>query len=76
MRAEGLHDLPLARKPRIDQGGSSGENPSKRLVKPAQELVKSITETGSKMHEPKTYDETVNDLIIRNRWREAIDEKL
>ena len=28
------------------------------------------------MQEPKTYDETINDPIHRNRWRKVVDEKL
>ena len=67
----------LAQKPRIDQGGTSGENPSAEgLVRPAQEFAKSVTETSSKVREPKTYDEAINDPIHRNRWREVVDEEL
>ena len=35
-----------------------------------------MTETSSKVREPKTYDEAINDPIHGNRWREAIDEEL
>ena len=62
-------------KPRIDLGGISGKNPADGLVRFAQELAKSVTETNSKMREPKTYDEAINNPVHRNRWREAIDEE-
>ena len=65
----------LVQRPKTDRGGTSGKSPSV-LVKPARELAKSVTETNSKVHEPKTYDETVNNPINRNRWQEAIDEEL
>lgn len=40
-----------------------------------QELAKSITETSSKVHISKTYNEAVNDLINRNKWQKAIDKE-
>ena len=67
----------LAHKPRTDQGRTSGKNPpTEGLVRPAQEFAKSVTETSSKVREPKTYDEVINDPIHGNRWREAVDEEL
>ena len=67
----------LAQKPRTDQGRTSGENPpAERLVKLAQEFAKSVSKTSSKVQEPKTYDEAINDPIHGYRWREAIDEEL
>ena len=68
------HDL-LVQRPRTDRGGTSGKSPS-GLVRPARELAKSVTETSSKVREPKTYNEAVNNPINGNRWREAIDEEL
>ena len=41
-----------------------------------RELAKSVTETNSKVHEPKTYDEAFNNPINGNRWREAINKEL
>lgn len=76
IRAEGPYDPPLAWRPRIDLGRTLGKNLSDGLVKPMQELAKSVTETSSKVCKPKTYDEAVNDLINRNRWREAINKEL
>lgn len=67
MRAKGTHHLPIARRPKTDLGGISGKNPSDGLVKPTRELAKSVTKTSSKVREPKTYDEAVNDPINRNR---------
>ena len=63
-------------KLRIDLGGTLGKNPADGLVRPARELAKSVTKTSSKVQEPKTYDEAINDPIHGNRWRKAIDEKL
>ena len=60
---------------RTDLGETLGKNPLDRLVKPMQELAKSITETSSKVCETKTYDETINDPINRNKWQETIDEE-
>ena len=76
IRAKSAHDPPLARRPRTDPGGTSSKNLSDGLVRPAQKLAKSVTETSSKVREPKTYDEAVNGLINRNRWQKAIDEEL
>lgn len=56
-------------RPKTDQGRGSG-------VKPACKLAKSMTETNSKVHEPKTYDETIHDLIHGNKWRKVINKKL
>lgn len=35
-----------------------------------------MTETNSKVHGPKTYNETIDNRIHRNRWHQAIDEEL
>ena len=40
-----------------------------------RELVKSLTEDCSKVQEPKTYDEVINNLVHGNRWQKAIDEE-
>ena len=75
MRTEGLHNQ--IQRPKIDLGGTSGENPSAEgLVRPVREFAKSVTETSSKVREPKTYDEAISNPIHGNRWREAIDEEL
>ena len=76
MRAEGTHNPPLARRPRIDLGETSGENPSDGLVRPLRELAQLVTETSSKVREPKTYNEVVKNPINRNKWQEAIDKEL
>ena len=72
IRIHPSHNLKL----RTDLGGTSSKNPANGLVRPAQELTKSMTETNSKVQEPKTYDEAINNPIHENRWREAIDEEL
>ena len=63
-------------KSRTNLGEISGKNPADGLVRPVRELAKSVTETNSKVQEPKTYDETINDPVHGNRWRKAIDEEL
>ena len=40
------------------------------------EIAMSITECSSKIREPTTYDEAINDPIHGRRWREAIEEEL
>ena len=67
---------PYNPKSRTDLGGTSGKNLADGLVRPAQKLAKSVTETSSKVQEPKTYDEAINDPVHWNRRREAIDEEL
>ena len=37
------------------------------LVRPTQEFPKLVTETSSKMQEPKIYDEAINNSIHGNR---------
>ena len=46
------------------------------LVRPPQELAKSVTETFNKVQEPKTYDEIIHNPIYGNRWRKAVNEEL
>ena len=43
IRAEGAHNPPQAQRLRIDLGGTLGKNPSDGLIKPEQELAKSVT---------------------------------
>ena len=68
--------LPHNPKPRTDLGGTSGKSLADGLVRPVRELAKSMTETSSKVREPKTYDEAINDPVHGNRLREAINEEL
>ena len=52
----------------MDLGGTTGKNPSDGLVRPVYlEFAKSVTETSSKVREPKTYNEVINNLIHGNR---------
>lgn len=55
--------------PRTDLGMDSS-------VRPAYEFTKFLTKTSSKMHEPKTYNKAINDLIYENKWCKVIDKKL
>lgn len=55
----------------------SGESYLKNgLLRLAYKYVESVAETTSKVREPKTYDEVINNLIYRNRWREVVDKEL
>lgn len=76
MRAESIHNPSLARRPKIDLDGTSGENPPDGLVKLVQKLANSVIGTSSKVHKPKIYNEVVNNPINGNRWQKAINEKL
>ena len=59
--------LSLDPKPRTNPGRTSGKNSIDGLVRPAQELSKSVTKTCSKVREPETYNEVINDPIHGNR---------
>ena len=68
---------PCNPKPRTNLGGISGKNSlGDGLVRLVYKFAKSVTETSSKVPEPKTYDEAINDPIHGNRWHEAADEEL
>lgn len=55
----------------------SGKNSLKdRLVRLMYKFAKSITETSSKLQEPKTYNKAINHPIYRNRWHKTINEEL
>ena len=41
-----------------------------------KEAAMSITETSSKVYEPKSYDEAIADPIHGTRWRQAIEEEI
>lgn len=59
---------PFNLKSRTDLVGTSSKNPlGKRLVRRTYKFAKSVTETNSKMCEPKTYNEAINDPIYGNR---------
>lgn len=45
-------------------------------VRPTRKLAKFLIETSSKVHEPKTYNEAINNTIYGNQWREAINKEL
>lgn len=67
MRAEDFHDLPLAWRLKTDLSKTSGKNPLDGLIKPMQELAKSVTETSSKVRKLKTHNEAVNYQINGNK---------
>lgn len=62
--------------PTIDQLGRTISESSKRLMRFMYKFAKSVKDTNSKVHEFLTYNETINDLVYRTRWREVINEKL
>ena len=61
--------------PMTDLGRILDENSLReQLIKLIYKFAKSVTKTSTKVREPKTYNEAINDLIYSNRWRKAIDE--
>lgn len=68
--------LSLDPKPRTDLDGITGKNLSNRLVRLVQNIFKAVTDTSNKVRESKTYDETINNPIPGNRWREPVDKEL
>lgn len=56
----------LIQKPKTDQGWTLGKSPLE-LVRPTYKLAKSMTKTNSKLHELKTYNKAINNLIYGNR---------
>lgn len=70
-------DLFYNPKLRTHLDGISGKNPLRdRLVRLVYTFTKSITETSSKLQEPKTYNKAINHPIYRNKWHKAINEEL
>lgn len=64
-------------KQKTDLDRISGENLLENsVIRPTYKFAKLVPKTSSKVWEPKTYNEALNDLIHRNRWRKAIDEEL
>ncbi len=51
-------------------------NDIRTIDKTSNEVAILMTEANSKIHEPASYDEAVNDPIHGRRWREAIEEEL
>lgn len=45
-------------------------------IKSIRKLAKTLTETSNKMHKPKTYNKTIDNLIYRNKWYKVIYKKL
>lgn len=63
--------------PKTDLGWTLDKNfLGDRLLKLVNKFAKSVTETSSKVHEPKTYNEAINNPIHGNKWRKAIDKEL
>lgn len=58
---------PYNPKPKTDLDGTTGKNLADKLVKPAQELTKSVIETSNKVQEHKIYDKAINNSVHRNR---------
>lgn len=56
--------LPLDLKLRTDLGDILDKNSSDRLIRSVQEFIKSVTETNSKIQEPKIYDRQLTTIFI------------
>lgn len=48
---------------------SDNNSLDEKLVKLVHKFAELVTETSSKMREPKIYDEVINNLVLGNRWR-------
>lgn len=67
MRIQGLYDLSLIQRLKIDLNRISDKILSDQLVKPMQKLAKLITKTISTVHKLKSYNKAVNNTIDKNR---------
>lgn len=67
IRAESPQNWLVIQKLRINLGRISDENLLERLMRLVQEFVKSITETSSKVCEPKTYNKAINNAVHKNK---------
>lgn len=61
--------FPLNPKPKIDLSKTLGKNLliRDRLISPAYKVLRSITETNSKIQQPQIYDEAINNAIYGKR---------
>lgn len=58
----------LVQRPKTDPSGTSGKNPSvEGLIRPVCGFAKLVTNTNSKIREPKTYNEIIHNSVHRNR---------
>lgn len=57
-----------------DNNNCDGDNSNENLG--GHETAISITESTSKIHEPKAYNKAINNLIYGKQWREAIKKEL
>lgn len=57
------------------EGGIADDtiNAHDNLNVPSKKIM-SMTETSSRVHEPKTYEEAITDPIHSRQWKEAIEE--
>lgn len=68
---------PFNLKSRTDLGGTLGEKfLGEQLVKPTYKYTKLVTEISSKVRQPKTYNEAINNHILSNKWQKVINEEL
>ena len=68
IRLESPQDRLVTQRPRTNLGGTIDKNPSNRLVRSVHlEFAKLVTETSSKVREPKIYNKTINNSIYKNR---------
>ena len=69
MQTKRMKTGPQDPKLRIDLGGTIGKNPlGEQLVRPMYKFAKLVIEISSKVQEPKTYNKTINDSILENKW--------
>ena len=69
------HNQPMA-DPDLGEDQQPEQPNEKPVNQNNNEVAMSMTEASSKIHEPKSYDEAINDPIHGRQWREAIEEEL
>lgn len=67
MNAKSLYNLLITQRPETNLDKILGQKLLKGLVRPMSEFVKSVTKTNNKLHNPKTYNEIINNHVYENR---------
>lgn len=66
MRTKNSHNQLKIGKPRINLADISNKILAKMLLRLIQEFAKSVIEISSKVHEPKIYNEVINNVVHEN----------
>lgn len=68
-------DLPIATGHLERSGPDEIINVDDDINTPSEKIM-SMTETSSRVYEPKTYEEAITDPIYSRQWKEAIEEEI